>query len=385
MCTLAGALIPPDEPGLATERLRRVGDYELLEEVARGGIGVVFRARQSSLDRTVAVKLLLAGLFADPKARQRFRTEAEAAARIHHPNVVSVLEVGEHEGQPFLAMEFVEGGTLAQQVANGPLPVARAARYLAKTARAVAYAHALGVLHRDLKPSNILLDAFDEPRVTDFGLAKVLGTDWDLTLSGEILGSPAFMAPEQAAGRTAEVSPATDVYALGALLYHLTTGRPPFASGTPAAVLRLVEHEEPIAPRRLNPSVPRDLETIILKCLEKRPTRRYATAATLADDLDRFLEGRTVTARPLGPPRADLAVEPATQRVGRFDGPVGRAGRGLDPGRPAHQSGRTGGARELAPGRRTPRERPRQCLCRRSRPRRPGHRGWRPGPDPGTA
>ena len=301
VCTLTGALAAPGEEGVVSDGLRRVGDYELIEEVARGGIGVVFRARQSSLGRTVAVKLLLAGMFADPKARQRFRTEAEAAARIRHPNVVGILEVGEHEGQPFLAMEYVEGGTLAHKVANGPLPAATAARYLAKTARAVAHAHALGVLHRDLKPSNILLDAFDEPRVTDFGLAKVLGADSELTLSGEILGSPAFMAPEQAAGQTAEVGPATDVYALGALLYHLTTGRPPFSSDTPAGVLRLVAHEDPVAPRRLNPGLPRDLETIVLKCLEKRPGRRYASAQALVDDLERFLAGQTVMARPVGP------------------------------------------------------------------------------------
>lgn len=300
VCTLTGALAAPGEEGVVSDGLRRVGDYELIEQVARGGIGVVFRARQSSLGRTVAVKLLLAGMFADPKARQRFRTEAEAAARIRHPNVVGILEVGEHEGQPFLAMEYIEGGTLAQRVANGPLPAVVAVRYLAKTARAVAHAHSLGVLHRDLKPSNILLDAFDEPRVTDFGLAKVLGADSELTLSGEILGSPAFMAPEQAAGRTADVGPATDVYALGALLYHLTTGRPPFASDTPAGVLRLVELEAPVRPRRLNPGLPRDLETMVLKCLEKRPARRYASTQALVDDLERFLAGRTVMARPVG-------------------------------------------------------------------------------------
>jgi WD40 repeat protein len=301
VCTLRGALTLAGAPALAPESLPRVGDYELLEELARGGVGVVFRARQLSLGRTVAVKLLLAGLFADPRARQRFRTEAQAAARIRHPNVVGILEVGEHEGQPFLAMEYMEGGTLARKVANGPLPATVAAAYLAKIARAVDHAHALGVLHRDLKPSNILLDAYDEPRVTDFGLAKVLDDAAELTLPGEVLGSPAFMAPEQAAGRAADVGPATDIYALGALLYHLTTGRPPFASDRPATVLRMVEQEDPVPPRRLNPTVPRDLETVIRRCLEKHPARRYPSAGALAEDLDRFLAGRPVTARPLSP------------------------------------------------------------------------------------
>jgi eukaryotic-like serine/threonine-protein kinase len=301
VCTLQGALVADADRQDASSFLGRIGEYELIEEIARGGVGVVYKARQLSLERIVALKLLIAGQFADPKARARFRTEAEAAAGLRHPNIVTIYEVGEHDGLPFLAMEYVDGGTLAQCIGGEPLSATVAARYAVKIARAIQFAHAQGTLHRDLKPSNILLDAFDEPRVTDFGLAKQLGTDSELTLTGQVLGSPSFMAPEQAAGDQKQICPATDVYALGAMLYQMIVGRPPFQAGSASEVLKQVERDEPLRPRRLNPSVPQDLETITLKCLEKTPAGRYGSAEELAADLQRFLDHKPVAARPLGP------------------------------------------------------------------------------------
>ena len=281
--------------------LRRFGDYELLEEIARGGMGVVWKARQKSLNRTVALKMMLSGQFAQPEFVQRFRAEAEAIGQLQHPNIVAIHEVGEHEGQPYFSMDFVEGRTLAEIVREGPLPAKRAASYLKVIAEAVHYAHQHGILHRDLKPSNVLIDASDQPHITDFGLAKRLTGDSELTLTGQVLGSPNYFAPEQAAGRQAEVGPTSDVYALGAMLYHLVTGRPPFQAESLTTLLRQVIETEPVAPRLLNASVPRDLETICLKCLEKEPARRYATAQALADELGRFLRGELVLARPMGP------------------------------------------------------------------------------------
>lgn len=299
VCTLTGAL-RVDNSTSRLSLLGRVGDYELFEEIARGGVGVVYQARQLSLGRIVALKVLIAGQFANPQARARFRTEAEAAARLRHPNIVTIYEVGEYDGQPFLAMEYVDGGTLADRLRTEPLSARRAAQYAMKIARAVEFAHRQGTLHRDLKPSNILLDAFDEPRVADFGLAKQLGTDSELTLTGQVLGSPSFMAPEQAAGDQNAIGPATDIYALGAILYHMLTGRPPFQADSAAVVLRQVERDEPVRPRRLTPTVPVDLETITLKCLEKSVAHRYGSAEELASDLDRFLQNKPVAARPLG-------------------------------------------------------------------------------------
>ena len=301
VCTLQGALNLRNSESAALGILDRIGDYELIEEIARGGVGVVYKARQLSLGRVVALKVLLAGQFADPKARARFRAEAEAAARLKHPNIVTIYEVGEHDGQPFIVMEYVDGGTLAQRIAGEPLSATAAARYAVKIARAIEFAHQQGTLHRDLKPSNILIDAFDEPRVTDFGLAKQLGADSELTVTGQVLGSPSFMAPEQAAGDHAQIAAPTDVYALGAILYQLVIGRPPFQGYSTPSVLKQVERDEPLRPRRLNPSVPLDLDTVILKCLEKSPARRYASAQALADDLKRFLEDKPVLARPVGP------------------------------------------------------------------------------------
>jgi eukaryotic-like serine/threonine-protein kinase len=262
-------------------------------------MGVVYRARQINLDRVVAVKLLPFSQFSSAEAVQRFQTEASAAAGLQHPNIVAIHEVGAQEGQPYFSMDFIEGRTLAEVVREKPLPAKRAAAYLKTIAEAVHYAHEHGILHRDLKPSNILIDASDQPRITDFGLAKRLTADSDLTVTGQVLGSPNFMAPEQAEGRTAAIGPATEVYALGGLLYHLLTRQPPFQAETITTLLKQVIENEPVAPRLLNPSVPRDLETICLKCLEKEAQRRYGTARELAEELGRFLEDKPIQARPV--------------------------------------------------------------------------------------
>jgi len=286
--------------------LKSFGDYEIIEEIARGGMGVVYRARQLSLNRVVAVKMILSGALAGDSERRRFRTEAETAARLQHPNIVAIHEVGEHEGHPFFSMDFVEGQSLAEIARHQPLPATRAARYLKTIAEAVQFAHSRGVLHRDLKPSNILIDQNDQPRITDFGLAKQLDDHQQstlhhqLTITGEVLGSPNFMPPEQAMGCARDVSSVSDVYSLGAVLYQLLTGSAPFAAKTITQTLRLVVETEPVAPRLLNPVAPRDLETICLKCLAKEPRRRYESAQALADDLGRFLEDRPIAARPVG-------------------------------------------------------------------------------------
>ena len=295
-----------DREGNAGQRLSatgdRLGDYELLERIGQGGMGVVYKARQVSLDRIVALKLLPFGPFTRDNVIQRFRAEASAAAGLQHPNIVAIHEVGEHEGRPFFSMDYVAGQTLADLVRDQLLSAQRAARYLKIVAEAIHFAHQRGILHRDLKPSNVLIDQSDEPRVTDFGLAKRLGTDSDLTVSGQVLGSPNFMSPEQAEGRQKEVGPASDVYALGGLLYHLLTRQPPFQAETLTTLLKQVVEREPVPPRLLNPSVPRDLETICLKCLEKEVVRRYPTAQALAEGLGRFLAGEPIQARPVGAP-----------------------------------------------------------------------------------
>jgi tetratricopeptide (TPR) repeat protein len=280
------------------------GDYEFIAELARGGMGVVYKARQRSLNRTVAVKMVLAARLARKGDLQRFRAEAETAARLQHPNIVAIHEVGEFEGQPFFSMDYVDGKSLAEIARNQPLPAKQAATYLKTIAEAIQYAHSKGVLHRDLKPSNILIDQNDQPRITDFGLAKRLDDsqlstpDPQLTLTGQVLGSPNFMPPEQATGNREAIGPASDVYSLGAVLYQLVTGRPPFLAATVPETLRLVAEAEPAGPRLLNPTVPRDLETICLKCLEKAPQRRYSTAQELADELGRFARDEPIRARP---------------------------------------------------------------------------------------
>lgn len=310
-CLICGARLPAgtpddlcplcvmDEPMQPGGRV--LGDCEIFEEIGRGGMGVVWRGRQRGLDREVAVKTLPGGDLAGAEARARFHTEAQAAARLKHPGIVTIHEVGEADGMPYFVMELVQGRTLSSVIAEKPVPVRTAARWLHDAALAVQHAHENGVLHRDLKPSNILIESAGDigrPRITDFGLAKLTDVDSQLTLSGSAAGSPAYMSPEQArhVGGTA----LSDVYGLGAVLYAALTGRAPFQGETIAAVLEQVSRDDPLPPRRLNGSIPRDLETICLKCLEKTPARRYASARDFADDLSRFIEGKTVLARPVG-------------------------------------------------------------------------------------
>ncbi len=280
--------------------VRYFGDYELLDEIARGGMGVVYKARQVNLNRTVALKMILAGQLANDSDVKRFYAEAEAAARLDHPGIVPIFEIGQHDGQHYFSMAFIEGESLAKRITNSPLPPRDAAEMLKKVADAVEFAHQKGIIHRDLKPANVLLDAKGQPKVTDFGLAKQTQGDSGLTGSGQILGTPSYMPPEQAAGRMDQVGPTADVYSLGAILYCLVTGRPPFQAASPIDTLRQVVEQEPVPPRQLNPLVPLDLETIALKCLEKEPHRRYAKAAELAEELSRFLRGEPILARPVG-------------------------------------------------------------------------------------
>jgi serine/threonine protein kinase len=277
---------------------RFFGDYELLTEIARGGMGVVYRARQITLNRIVALKMILAGKLADQEEVRRFRTEAEAAARLSHPNIVAVHEVGDIDGQHFFSMEFIEGTSLAQRVSTGPLPGRDAAGYVRRIAKAVHYAHRQGILHRDIKPSNIMIGPDDEPHITDFGLAKRLGDqDSGQTRTGAILGTPSYMAPEQAQGKNQELGPACDIYSLGAMLYELLTGRPPFRAETPFDTVMHVINNEAAPATLLNPNIDKDLETICHKCLEKRPAQRYATAEALAQDLQNYLDGNPISAR----------------------------------------------------------------------------------------
>jgi predicted Ser/Thr protein kinase len=285
--------------------LGRLGNYRLLGELGSGGMGVVYRARQAGLDRDVALKVLRLGPLAGDEGHRRFRQEAAAAAALKHPNIVTVYEVGEVDGHAFLSMELVEGRTLAECVREGPLVPEVAARYLAAIADAVATAHAQGIVHRDLKPANVLIDAFDAPRVTDFGLAKRFDeagspSGWrEATRTGQVLGSPGYMPPEQADPARGAVGFPADIYAMGALLYHLLTGRAPFAAATVTATIAQVLSDEPVPPRRLNSGIPADLETICLKCLAKEPGRRYATAHALAEDLRAFRDRRPIQARPV--------------------------------------------------------------------------------------
>jgi len=276
-------------------------------------MGVVYKAKQIGLNRTVAVKMVIAGVYLDPITRARFLLEAESVAALEHPNIVKVFAFGEHDGQPFLAMEFLSNGNLADRVkASGPLPFREAAQLASKLASAVEHAHIRGVVHRDIKPANVLLSPNGDPRLTDFGLAKVGRRDLDVT--GQVLGTPAYMAPEQAAGKVHDVGTPADIYALGAVLYDLLTGHPPFRGDSAAATLHLVLNAEPERPRKHNPSIPRDLETICLKCLEKEPPQRYATAQEVADDLNRYLGGQPIRARPAG------SVERAVKWVRRNTG-----------------------------------------------------------------
>src|SRR3989454_5104908 len=276
------------------------GDYELLEQIGRGGQGVVFRARQKSLNRIVALKVIGLGHWATEAHLKRFRLEAEAAARLEHPGIVPIHEVGEREGQCYFSMKFVEGGQLDEVVRRTPMSVRQAVELIAKVARTVHYAHEHGILHRDIKPGNILLDAKGEPHLTDFGLARLVESESTVTRTLEVLGTPSYMAPEQAVGNNAAVGSVTDVYGLGAVLYQLLTGHPPFAGGTTYETIKLLLDTEPRQPRQLNPKIDRDLSTICLKCLEKDPTRRYPSALALADDLERWLKHEPIQARRTG-------------------------------------------------------------------------------------
>src|SRR5262245_27259422 len=318
---------PPAVPG-----------YEILAELGRGGMGVVYKARHLNLNRIVALKMILAGGHASPEDLQRFLTEAEAVAALQHPNIVQIFEAGHHNGLPFFTLEYVDGGTLTGWVREHPLPAAQAAHLVEQLARGVAYAHDKGIVHRDLKPDNILLGAgrsqagtpetedwvqppnvtlADDrrtppvPKITDFGLAKRVKGGSGVTHTGAVMGTPSYMAPEQAEGKK-NVGAAADVYALGAILYRLVTGRPPFQAATPLDTVMQVVSDEPISPRHPQPKLPKDLETICLKCLQKDPAKRYASADALADDLARFLSEEPIQARPVGP--VERAVKWARRR-----------------------------------------------------------------------
>jgi len=273
--------------------------YEILTEIGSGGMGVVYKARQTQLDRIVAIKTMRGGPSATPEEIGRFHTEAESAAKLSHPGIVSIHDVGEVDGRHFFSMDFVDGQTLEQLIRDKSLSAARAARYLQSIAQAVDVAHEQGILHRDLKPSNVLIDSADQPRITDFGLAKRIEGASKHTATGDILGTPSFMPPEQATGDNRQVDRRSDVYALGGLLYAMLTGRPPFRADTSVATVLQVINDEPVPPRRLNMAIDRDLETICLKCLEKNPAGRYATARQVAEECERFLAGRPIHARPI--------------------------------------------------------------------------------------
>jgi TolB-like protein/Flp pilus assembly protein TadD len=312
-CVLEAAVAGGDDPGdldkpagsatkseRVAEILGELGDYELLEEVGRGGQGVVFRARQKSLNRTVALKVISLGQWASKAHLKRFRLEAEAAARLEHPGIVPIHEVGERDGSCYFSMKFVEGGQLDEVVRRTPMPIRRAVELIAKVARTVHYAHEHGILHRDIKPGNILLDAKGEPHLTDFGLARLVESESSVTQTLDVLGTPSYMAPEQAVGNNVAVSSTTDVYGLGAVLYQLLTGQPPFAGGATYETIKLLLDTEPKQPRLLNPKIDRDLSTICLKCLEKDPKRRYSSALALAEDLERWLKHEPILARHTG-------------------------------------------------------------------------------------
>src|SRR5256886_1918226 len=284
----------------AATMLGELGDYELLEEIGRGAQGVVFRARQKSLNRIVALKVISLGQWASKAHLKRFRREAEAAASLDHPCIVPIYEVDERDGSCNFSMKFGEGGQLDEVTRREPMPIRRAVELIAKVARTVHYAHEHGILHRDIKPGNILLDAKGEPHLTDFGLARLVESESSVTHTLDILGTPSYMAPEQAVGNNTAVSHATDVYGIGAVLYQLLTGHPPFAGGATYETIRLLLDTEPRQPRLLNPKIDRDLSTICLKCLEKDPKRRYSSALALAEDLERWLKHEPILARHTG-------------------------------------------------------------------------------------
>src|SRR5947208_188760 len=289
-----------DDPGHPAEVVMEFGDYELLEEIGRGGQGVVYRPRQKSLNRTVALKVIGLGQWATQAHLKRFRREAEAAANLDHPCIVPIYEVGEREGSCYFSMKFIDGGQLDEVTKRTPISTRNAAELIAKLARTVHYAHEHGILHRDIKPGNILVDTKGEPHLTDFGLARLLETKSTVTHTMDVLGTPSYMAPEQAVGNSARLTSATDVYGLGAVFYQLLTGHPPFAGGTTYETVRLVLETEPRQPRLWNRKIDRELSTICLKCLEKDSTRRYSSALALAEDLEHWLKQEPIRAKRSG-------------------------------------------------------------------------------------
>jgi len=289
----------PDKTPRVAPSIMRIGDYEVIRELGRGGMGIVYKARQRSLHRIVALKMILVTKFASEVERLRFFQEAEVIASLSHPNIVSIHEIGEHEGQPFFSMDFIEGTSLKDLVQTNPLPWSEAARFALLIAQAMEVAHAHGVIHRDLKPQNILVDSLRNPHVVDFGLARNLNADSGLTMTGAYIGTPNYMSPEQSSG-TAPVFPSTDVYAIGGILYEMLTTLPPFISGNLSELLDKVKTKDPLAPKLINPSIPRDLNTVCLKCLQKDPERRYQSAAELAEELNCVLRDIPIKAKPVG-------------------------------------------------------------------------------------
>jgi len=279
--------------------MKNFGDFELLEEIAHGGMGIVYKARQVSLNRIVAIKMILSGQLATENEIQRFLAEAETAANLQHPNIVAIHEVGEHQGQHYFSMDYVEGKDLSHVVGKSPLPVAEAAKFVKTIAEAIQYAHDNGIYHRDLKPQNVLIDRDGQPRITDFGLAKRLGQDESLTVTGAVIGSPQYMSPEQARGSKDQVGPRSDIYSLGGLLYFLLTASPPIRGSSTIDILKQVIDGVPDSLRKLNAKVPQDIETICLKCMEKQPEMRYGSAQEVADELGRFLNYEPVKAIPV--------------------------------------------------------------------------------------
>jgi len=303
--------------------LGKLGDYELLKEVGRGGQGVVFRARQKSLNRLVALKVIGLGQWATPAHLKRFRLEAEAAASLDHPCIVPIYEVGERDGQCYFSMKFVEGGQLDEVIKHAPMSIRQAVQLVARVARTVHYAHEHGILHRDIKPGNILLDKKGEPHLTDFGLARLVECESTVTHTLDVLGTPSYMSPEQADGNNATLTSATDVYGLGAVLYQLLTGHLPFAGGTTYETIKLLLETEPRQPRLWNPKIDHDLATICLKCLEKDTQRRYSSALALAEDLERWLKHEPIRARRTGLlTRGKVGAAQSNHRC--LDGVIGR-------------------------------------------------------------
>ncbi len=289
---------PVDDSAAGVPRLIAPG-FKVMSELGRGGMGAVYKAWQESLKRVVALKIIRADAYADAAVSARFQAEAEAAARLHHPNIVAVFEVGEHEGVGYLVLEYVPGGGLDRKLAGLLQDPRDSASLLETLARAIHYAHQLGIVHRDLKPANVLLTEDGVPKISDFGLAKLMERDQGLTQVGDVVGTPSYMAPEQLRGLSRAITPMTDVYALGAILYEMLTGRPPFKGTTPLSTMEQVATQEPLAPGKLQRHTPADLETICLKCLQKDPRRRYESALALADDLRRFLDRQPIHARPI--------------------------------------------------------------------------------------